>query len=125
MFNVFLTEYLEVYLDRKVTEDHLQHFKTRIYTGENVTAIGNATETMLMFLLKFREQGSNQVYKNKGIVYTAFEISWKYRLLMYFLIIFFLIHSFLDLFSLSLTYFLNSPPRNALSSHRKIEEGRK
>ena len=26
-----------------------------------------------MFLLKFTEQGSNQVYRNKGIVYTTFE----------------------------------------------------
>ena len=26
-----------------------------------------------MFLLKFTEQGSNQVYRNKSIVYTTFE----------------------------------------------------
>ena len=32
MFIVFLTEYLEVYLDRKVMEDYREHFETRSYT---------------------------------------------------------------------------------------------
>lgn len=69
MFTVFLTEYLEVYLDRKVREDH----QLTAIPDENVTAIWNTTKTMLMFLLKFTEQGSNQVYRNQGIVYTTFE----------------------------------------------------
>lgn len=33
MFIVFLTEYLEVYLDRKVMEDYREHFETHSYTG--------------------------------------------------------------------------------------------
>ena len=55
------------------------------------------------------------------------KISWRYlftHLFLYLFIVFLIIYSFVDLFSLLLTDFFNYPPRDALSSYRKIEEGR-